>query len=148
MFAIKKMAFKRHSQYTLLYLLLTLFACSNKHVAPQMTMRPNDPCACSEAFTELTQKLEANYIGLALLRGTDAYETYEARKKEYALEVANQEDYLCTAALSDFLSHFNDGHLFVWDAPRYDSSFLAKQKLQLISGKYPLSLKEMGKSYC
>lgn len=125
------MAFKRHSQYTLLFLLLALFACSNKHVAPQMTMRPNDPCACSEAFTELTQKLEANYIGLALLRDTDAYETYEARKQEYALKVAGQVDYLCTATLSDFLSHFHDGHLFVWDAPQYDTSFLEKQRSQL-----------------
>lgn len=126
------MAFKRHSQYTLLYLLLTLFACSNKHVAPQMTRQPGDPCQCSDAFAELTQKLEANYIGLALLRGTDAYEAYEARKSEYELKVTKQADYFCTAILSDFLSHFNDGHLFVWDAPRYDSSFLEKQKPQLI----------------
>lgn len=126
------MAFKRHSQYTLLYLLLILFACSNKHVAPQMTMKPGDPCQCSDAFAELTQKLEANYIGLALLRGTDGYEAYEARKREYGLKAAKQADYLCTAMLSDFLSHFNDGHLFVWDAPRYDSSFMAKQKPQLI----------------
>ena len=129
------MAFKRHSQYTLLYLLLTVFACSNKHIAPQMTVNPNDPCKCSDAFAELTQRLEANYIGLALLRGTDAYETYETRKKEYALKAANQADYLCTTILSDFLSHFSDGHLFVWDAPRYDSSFLEKQKPQLMLAK-------------
>ncbi|NRB53212.1 MAG: hypothetical protein HRU41_36490 [Saprospiraceae bacterium] len=135
MFAIKKMASKRHLQYTLLYLLLTLFACSNKHIAPQMTVNPNDPCNCSDAFTELTQKLEANYVGLALQRGTDAYETYEARKKEYALKVADQADDLCTATLSDFVSHFKDGHLFVWDAPRYDSSFLEKQKPRLMMAR-------------
>lgn len=126
------MAFKRHSQYTLFFLLIAVFACSNKHVAPQMTVNPNDPCKCSDAFAELTQKLEANYIALALRRGTDAYETYEARKKEYALKAAGQTDYLCTATLSDFLSHFNDGHLFVWDAPRYDTSSLGKQKSQLL----------------
>ncbi|MBX2877114.1 MAG: hypothetical protein KTR30_33650 [Saprospiraceae bacterium] len=100
-----------------------------------MTVRPNHPCQCIDAFAELTQKLEANYIGLALLRGTDAYEAYEARKQAYALKMADQANYLCTATLSDFLSHFNDGHLFVWDAPRYDTSFLEKQKLELVKAE-------------
>jgi len=111
---------------------MALFACSKKHVAPQMTVNPNDPCKCSDAFAELTQKLEANYIGLALLRDTDAYKTYETRKKEYALKAANQTDYLCTTTLSDFLSHFNDRHLFVWDAPQYGPSFLDQQKSDLV----------------
>ncbi|MEM6376675.1 MAG: S41 family peptidase [Bacteroidota bacterium] len=122
-------------QYTFFYLFICLIACSSKGVHSNQTIQLETPCDCSLAFTELVQKLEANYIALALLKDTNAYKAYEIRKKEFALKAADQAHYSCTSVLADFVSFFEDGHLFVWDIPTYEEAFLEEQKLLLLQKK-------------
>lgn len=115
--------------YTFLYFCIFFTSCSSKNIDTETSLQARSPCNCEQAFLELVQKLESNYIALALLRDTDAYQAYESRKEAFAAKSISQPESLCASFLSQFLSHFNDEHLFAWNLPQYDEAFLQQRKM-------------------
>ena len=77
-------------------------------------MAQSSKCKCSIAYEDLIEKLEQNYIGLALLKTNDQDAEYNKRKVEFREKVSNISIGECTRTLQQFLSYFQDGHLFVF----------------------------------
>jgi hypothetical protein len=89
-------------------------------------------CNCKLVFEELTDKLEANYLGLKkqVLTGNSA--EYNKRKATYHKKspAVNAED--CTEFLQEFVSFFNDEHLFVFERPKFSASERETFKIKAI----------------
>ncbi|MEM8889849.1 MAG: S41 family peptidase [Bacteroidota bacterium] len=122
-------------QHSFFYLCIFFIGCSSKQIDQEAALQALTPCECNKAFDELVQKLEANYIALALQKNTEVYQAYESRKEEFAAKSIKEAESSCTALLSEFLSFFDDGHLFIWNAPRYDEDFLMERKAILSQEK-------------
>ena len=78
-----------------------------------------EECNCSVAFSDLVEKLEHNYIGLALIKDSPLAKEYEQRKAVYLKKAENIDGNKCTAFLNEFISILKDGHLFAFERPRY-----------------------------
>ena len=99
--------------------------------APRWSARA-DPSArdCEIVYGDLVEKLEENYIGLAQLKELKQDKEYEKRKITYKQKASNINGVECTKFLQEFLSYFEDGHLFTYESPRYSES-----EIQNIKGK-------------
>ncbi len=92
-------------------------------------------CDCGNVFTELSQKLEANYLGLVYLKQEKGDEWYVKIKRTYNENARSIPAQNCVAFLQKFLANFNDGHVFVFERPSYGASELLSIKTQIISEK-------------
>ncbi|PKP32697.1 MAG: hypothetical protein CVU00_11415 [Bacteroidetes bacterium HGW-Bacteroidetes-17] len=92
-------------------------------------------CNCNTVFDDLIQKLETNYIGFAQMENPEKITAYNQRKKEFKDIVSKTQGENCTALLQKFLSYFKDGHLFVYEQPKYSEKELAKFKLEIKENK-------------
>ena len=63
-----------------------------------------EECNCSVAFSDLVEKLEHNYIGLALIKDSPLAKEYEQRKAVYLKKAENIDGNKCTAFLNEFIS--------------------------------------------
>lgn len=98
------------------------------------TYAQKNDCDCRVAYQELTQSVEDNYIALAQM--TDAgKEQYIHFRKEHTRTVKNVKAENCTRFLQDFLSFFDDEHLFVYERPHYNEKELAQYKEFIKSNK-------------
>lgn len=84
-----------------------------------ISLAQNPKCDCRLAYDDLIEKLEQNYIGLAQLRVDNQDSEYIKRKIEYREKVSNTNSSDCTKILQQFLSYFQDGHLFAFELPKY-----------------------------
>jgi len=103
-------------------LLVTVIIVFNNSVFSQ-----NRDCKCSDVYQELIQKVEDNYIGLAQMKGAKKSQ-YNHLKEEIASKVNGVKTKDCTKFLQGFLSFFNDGHLFVYERPKYSEEEIATYK--------------------
>ncbi len=94
---------------------------------------------CGKTFTELTYKLEANYVGLALQEKAGSDSLYKSRKHSFSIRAKETEPIKCTSLLSDFLSYFNDGHLSVFERPVYTEKELDTFKQKNLEGGLSIS---------
>lgn len=96
------------------------------------SIRAQDSCSCEKVFAEIAQKVESNYLGLKqlVLAGNDG--DYQKRKVEFTTKSTSVSASNCTAFSQEFLRYFDDGHLFVFERPKYsDQEKLAfKSKVQ------------------
>jgi len=122
-------------QYIILYICLSVTACSNGKLSATNAQEQKKPCDCAKSYNELVEKLELNYIGLALIRNTKKYQEYETLKKKFASQSNHQTESSCTQFLLKFLSFFEDGHLYVIEYPRHKKESLKKQQLFLSKSK-------------
>jgi len=74
---------------------------------------------CAETLADLVVKLENNYIGLRQLQLAGKSEGYEARKATFAGRADRADANACTRVLQEFLSVFDDGHVFAFERPEY-----------------------------
>ena len=111
-----------------LILILTLFSCNS---TSQNERNNFDPCNCEEAYKDLVDKLESNYIGLAQKRLSNEDKAYEERKANYAKKASKIDAEHCTSFLNDFLSFFEDGHLFVTEYPNYSETEITEIKQEI-----------------
>lgn len=88
----------------------------------QTLLAQNSKCDCSTVFDDLIEKLEQNYVGLAYLRVKNQDAEYIKRKTKFKKRLANLSSEDCTKKLQQFLSYFQDGHLFVFERPEYSES--------------------------
>lgn len=88
---------------------------------------------------ELTQKLEANYLGLKQLELSGKSGSYQARKLLFKDKVGKVPANECTSFLKDFLDQFNDGHLFVFERPQYPPAELASFKSKVMESRAALN---------
>ncbi|MFD2823425.1 S41 family peptidase [Lacinutrix iliipiscaria] len=97
----------------------------------------NPKCDCAIVYDNLIEKLEDNYIGLAQLRILNKDKEYEKRKIEYKNKVSKINSANCAKYLQQFLSFFEDGHLFTFELPKYSENetkqFREKIKEDVIS---------------
>lgn len=77
-------------------------------------------CDCTEVFSEMAEKVEANYIGLKHLQAKEKGDEYEQRKSEFITKAKSVEALNCTAFLQEFVDYFEDGHLSILDRPLFD----------------------------
>ncbi len=92
-------------------------------------------CNCSEAFSDMTVKLEANYIGLKHFYERGKRSEYEQRKTEFTKLSSNTDASQCTQVLGEFLSYFDDGHLFVFERPKYAETEIDAMRRRIQTGK-------------
>jgi hypothetical protein len=92
-------------------------------------------CDCDIAFTDMIQKLEGNYIGLALNHNAGHRTEYEKRKIEFRNKAINIQAENCTKFLQHFLSFFQDEHLFVTEFPKYSDEVLTMNKVKVKENK-------------
>ncbi len=121
----------------ILCICFTLIACSNGN-SKLNAQTQKEPCDCVKSYGELVEKLESNYIGLALIRNNKKYQEYKALKTEFAAEAKLQTASSCTRFLMEFLSFFEDGHLYAIEFPRYKKEILDDQQLFLSKNKKTL----------
>jgi len=91
-------------------------------------------CNCTAVYQELIQNVEDNYIGLAQIKGAKK-DQYNDLKEEIANRVDDVKAEDCTKFLQNFLSFFNDGHLFVYERPKYSKKEIATYKEYIKSNK-------------
>ena len=87
-----------------------------------------EDCDCAKVFDELVVKLEANYIALAQMRSSGMDAEYEQRKTKYRQDAGIITSETCTQFLQEFLSFFEDRHLFVFERPAYEEEDLMEFK--------------------
>ena len=99
-----------------IYTLLAFAFISN------IVLAQTSKCDCSAVFDDLTEKLERNYIGLAQLRVENQDTEYEKRKLQFRKKLIGIGSADCTKNLQEFLSYFQDGHLFAFEQPKYSEN--------------------------
>ena len=115
-------------RYFLLNLVLIIFSFNS---SGQNLQRSTEQCSCEDAFTDLIEKLESNYIALAQKRLAGSDKAYEARKIHYSEKSVKVAAENCTALLDDFLSFFDDGHLFAFELPNYSEAEVSQFKEEI-----------------
>ncbi len=88
-------------------------------VGVNISYAQTEKCDCSAVFEELVQGVEDNYIYLAQLRLDGNAQQYDARIEEYRAKAGDIKSSSCTEFLTDFVRYFEDGHLFVYEQPKY-----------------------------
>ena len=115
-----------------------------------ISLAQNSKCDCRIVYDDLIEKLEENYIGLAQLKTNNLENDYKKRKIEFKKKVANVNIVNCTKILQQFLNHFQDGHLFVFELPNYSENKIdnirKKIKKNIIGTKSILSTLEFEKN--
>lgn len=91
-------------------------------------------CKCSDVYQELIKKVEDNYIGLAQMKDGKKSQ-FNHLKEEIAIKINNVNAKDCTKFLQNFLSFFDDGHLFVYEQPAYSEEEIATYKKEIKSSK-------------
>lgn len=81
-------------------------------------------CDCEAVFQQMTEKLEANYIGLRHFQQRGKGQEYDQRKQEYAVKARTISAKECTKFLQEFLDYFQDGHLYMLERPKYGGAAL------------------------
>ena len=76
-------------------------------------------CNCRLVYDDLTEKIEYNYIGLAQMRISKKNLEYDKRKEEFKRKVVDIQPKDCSKFLQNFLEYFQDGHVFVYEQPKY-----------------------------
>ncbi len=104
-------------------------------LAPTLSMAQTDRCDCPAIFEEVVDNLEANYIALPQMRGTERETAYRKRVSAFRQKVDNVNCLDCTAFLQDFLSFFDDGHLFVIERPEYPDADLAEFRQDMLNNR-------------
>ena len=100
------------------------------HVCYISVYSQEDKCDCTSVYKELVQKVEENYIGLALMNDAKKRQ-YNHLKEEFAHKVDGIKPEDCTQFLQNFLSFFSDEHLFVYERPKYSEQQLAAYKTSI-----------------
>jgi len=126
---------KFYLELIILCVCLSFTACANEKNTQIDAKKQNSPCNCVKSYSELVEKLESNYIGLALIKNIKKYEEYEKLKIEFTSQANLQTESSCTQFLMKFLSFFEDGHLFVLEYPKLKQESLEKQQLFLSRNK-------------
>nr|WP_321232784.1 S41 family peptidase [uncultured Psychroserpens sp.] len=90
-------------------------------------------CDCKVAFEDLIQKVEDNYIALAQMRIDDTAKVYDDLVLQYRNKAKAIKGEDCTNFLQDFLTYFNDGHMFVFESPKFSEEELAANKKRIKS---------------
>lgn len=96
-------------------------------------------CDCQLVYRDLIEKLEDNYIGLKHVKALNQYTTYEKRKIEFAEIATNTNSSNCTKILQQFLNYFEDGHLFVYESPKYSEEETEQLRNTIKSNKVSIS---------
>lgn len=115
-------------------LLITSLIIITNFASAQLTK-----CDCKLVYTDLIEKLEDNYIGLEHIKALNQYTTYEKRKTEFSEITTNTNSSNCTKVLQEFLSYFEDGHLFVYESPKYPETEIEQIKKSIKDGKVSIS---------
>ncbi len=76
-------------------------------------------CDCESVFQQMTEKLEANYIGVKHFEQRGKGQEYATRKRRFAAKSGTVAPGDCAAFLQDFLDYFEDGHLYVIERPKF-----------------------------
>lgn len=97
-----------------------LLLCSLLTIICMVSNAQQKSCDCSEVFSQLVEKVEANYIGLKHFQAQGKGPEYEQRKSEFASKAKAVEALNCTEFLQEFVDYFEDGHLSVLDRPQFD----------------------------
>lgn len=89
-------------------------------------------CDCEVVFSDLVQKLEENYIGLAQMKMAGPTIEYDKLTAKFKKITSDTREKNCTKILQEFLGFFEDGHLFVFERPDYTKNELdsIKQKIK------------------
>lgn len=90
-----------------------------------LVLSARQACDCEVVFQQMTEKLEANYIGLRHFQDRGKGPEYEQRKSEFAVKSGAIAAKECAAFLQDFLDYFEDGHLYVLERPRFEEAEMA-----------------------
>jgi len=104
--------------FSLFVLIILIVCCPSRAQDTTLT----SPCDCKETFKEIIVKLEANYIGIPLGQLPEEKARYEERKTLFREKAKTITPEHCTQFLSAFLNYFDDGHLFVFERPKYTNS--------------------------
>src|SRR5690606_2540280 len=81
---------------------------------------------CAEDLDRLARKVEENYAGFALELQGSARAAYDARLARSRREAARAQGPECFLVLRDFVSRFEDPHLFIFQSTRMDSAETAR----------------------
>lgn len=111
-----------------------LFIALISFIISYTSLAQDAKCDCKIVYDDLIEKLEENYIGLAQLRAAGKHTEYEKRKEVFKKKVANIESENCTKVLQQFLSYFEDGHLYVTEFPTYSEAETAWFKREIKRG--------------
>lgn len=88
----------------------------------------NDTCNCPEVFEEVVLKVDENYLPLKLDGTGINKKAYQNRIEKHRSSIQNVDASQCAAAIQEFLSFFDDKHLFVFEQPKYTDSELEEIK--------------------
>ncbi|MCE7990680.1 MAG: hypothetical protein HEP71_01815 [Roseivirga sp.] len=94
-------------------------------VSGKTTLGQETECDCEATFIQMTEKLEANYIGLRHFQQRDKGPEYEQRKTKYAVKSGTVTGENCAEFLQEFLDYFQDGHLYVIERPKFEEAKMA-----------------------
>jgi len=83
---------------------------------------------CQEVFSEVVQKMEANYLGYKKMELTNELDTYNNLKIQISSHLKNIETEQCAENINKFTDYFKDGHLSVIEYPNHDASILKTHK--------------------
>lgn len=92
-------------------------------------------CNCSEVFESVIKEVSKNYLQLKQMQLAGKAKPYDDRVVAYRQKAKNVSPAQCTAFLQDFLSYFQDGHLFVFEYPKYTEQELAANKKRIVAQK-------------
>lgn len=94
-----------------------------------------EDCNCESVFQQMTEKLEANYIGLKHFQQHGKGPEYEERKNTFATKSKTVDPADCAAFLQEFLDYFEDGHLYVIERPKFGETKLKTIEAEIEEGR-------------
>ena len=92
-------------------------------------------CNCATVFEAVVKKVATNYLQLKQMQIAGKTKAYETRIVAYRQKVKKVPAEQCTAFLQDFLSYFQDRHLFVFEYPKYTKQARAALQKRLQAHK-------------
>lgn len=79
---------------------------------------------CSLVFDQMTERVEANYIGLKHLQDQGKGAEYEQRKSDFSARAMAVKAEDCTEFLQEFLDYFEDRHISALELPQHTQNHL------------------------
>ena len=93
---------------------------------PSSMVAQSDSCKCQTNFDELANQTEINYLGYhqKIKSNTKEVIKYESFKKSLKAQSLNAKIENCIQLLQKYTSYFKDGHLSIFERPKYDENEL------------------------
>jgi hypothetical protein len=110
-----------------LFICITALLMSTSNYA-QEVLEKTQKCNCKEVLTEVINKVETNYLKYKELETEGNLKAYNKQKSIFKQVAPLISSSNCAEFIGFFLKQFKDGHLYVFEIPKYSETEILENK--------------------